>query len=228
LPHSIYCVDLEPQNGSACGGGHFCIDIPLLPTVPLTLPNSQLPTRNSQLPTSKLVTQLQLNFSTGRNDTPELASRAFDTSRDGFVIAGGGGVLVLESLEHAKKRGARIYAELTGYGANSDGYDMVAPSGLGGQRCMKLAIEQANKIGGEKPVDYVNTHGTSTPVGDVMELSGIKKVFSEIGYQPNVGSTKSLSGHALGAAGVHEAIYTLLMMEVSASCFHTPFLPFFY
>lgn len=152
-------------------------------------------------------------LSTGRNDEPNKASRAFDKDRDGFVIAGGGGIVVLEELEHAKARGAKIYAELVGYGANSDGYDMVAPSGLGGQRCMKLAIDEANKVGGEKPVDYVNTHGTSTPVGDVMELSGIKTVFEEMGYQPNVGSTKSLSGHALGAAGVHEAIYSILMMD---------------
>lgn len=152
-------------------------------------------------------------LSTGRNDDPTKASRAFDKTRDGFVIAGGGGVVILESLEHAKARGAKIYAELVGYGANSDGYDMVAPSGLGGQRCMKLAIDQANELGGKKEVEYVNTHGTSTPVGDVMELSGINAVFSELGYQPNVGSTKSLSGHALGAAGVHEAIYSLLQME---------------
>jgi len=152
-------------------------------------------------------------LSTSYNDSPTTASRAFDTSRDGFVIAGGGGVVILESLEHAKARGANIIAELVGYGANSDGYDMVAPSGVGGQRCMKLAIDQAKQIGGDKPVDYVNTHGTSTPVGDVMELGGIKTVFGEEGYQPNVGSTKSLSGHALGAAGVHEAIYTLLMMD---------------
>jgi 3-oxoacyl-(acyl-carrier-protein) synthase len=147
------------------------------------------------------------------NDSPETASRAFDTTRDGFVIAGGGGIIVLEELEHAKARGASIYAELVGYGANSDGYDMVAPSGEGGQRCMSMAIDMANSLGGEKPVDYVNTHGTSTPVGDTMELSGIKKVFAEKGYQPFIGSTKSLSGHALGAAGVHEAIYSLLMLN---------------
>ncbi|KAL1496001.1 hypothetical protein AB1Y20_014637 [Prymnesium parvum] len=152
-------------------------------------------------------------LSTKYNDTPETASRAFDVSRDGFVIAGGGGIVVLEELEHAKARGAKIYGELVGYGANSDGYDMVAPSGEGGQRCMKMAIEMANAIGGEKPVDYVNTHGTSTPVGDTMELKGIKTVFSEAGYQPYVGSTKSLSGHALGAAGVHEAIYSLIMLN---------------
>lgn len=152
-------------------------------------------------------------LSTSYNETPKTASRAFDKTRDGFVIAGGGGVVVLEELEHAKARGAKIYAELVGYGANSDGYDMVAPSGVGGQRCMALAIDEANRNGGEKPVEYVNTHGTSTPVGDVMELGAIKTLFSEKGYQPNVGSTKSLSGHALGAAGVHETIYTILMME---------------
>lgn len=152
-------------------------------------------------------------LSTSFNDSPLTASRAFDKSRDGFVIAGGGGVVVLEEMEHAKARGAKIYAELVGYGANSDGYDMVAPSGVGGERCMCLAIDEANRIGGDKPVDYVNTHGTSTPVGDVMELGGIKSVFEQKGYQPWVGSTKSLSGHALGAAGVHEAIYTILMMD---------------
>merc|ERR1711966_96140 len=152
-------------------------------------------------------------LSTKYNDTPEKASRAFDKDRDGFVIAGGGGMLILEEYEHAKARGAKIYAELVGYGANSDGYDMVAPSGEGGQRCMKMAMAMANELGGEKQVDYVNTHGTSTPVGDTMELNGIKTVFTEAGYQPYVGSTKSLSGHALGAAGVHEAIYSLLMMR---------------
>lgn len=152
-------------------------------------------------------------LSTSYNDTPETASRAFDKSRDGFVIAGGGGVVILEELEHAKARGAKIYAELVGYGANSDGYDMVAPSGVGGERCMKIAMDEANAKGGEKPVEYINTHGTSTPVGDVMELAAIKRRFDEEGYQPNVGSTKSLSGHALGAAGVHETIYTILMMN---------------
>jgi len=152
-------------------------------------------------------------LSTKYNDSPETASRAFDTSRDGFVIAGGGGIVVLEELEHAKARGAKIYAEVVGYGANSDGYDMVAPSGEGGQRCMKMAMAMADEIGGKKEVEYVNTHGTSTPVGDTMELNGIKKVFTEAGYMPFVGSTKSLSGHALGAAGVHEAIYSLLMVR---------------
>jgi 3-oxoacyl-[acyl-carrier-protein] synthase-1 len=152
-------------------------------------------------------------LSTEYNDTPETASRPFDKSRDGFVIAGGGGIVVLESLEHAQARGAKIYAELVGYGANSDGYDMVAPSGVGGQRCMQIAMDEANRIGGEKEVEYINTHGTSTPVGDIMELGAIKSLFEDKGYQPNVGSTKSLSGHALGAAGVHEAIYTLIMMD---------------
>jgi len=152
-------------------------------------------------------------LSTKYNEAPTTASRAFDVSRDGFVIAGGGGILVLEELEHAKARGAKIYGEVTGYGANSDGYDMVAPSGEGGQRCMRMAMAMADEIGGKKQVDYVNTHGTSTPVGDTMELSGIKKVFTEAGYQPYVGSTKSLSGHALGAAGVHEAIYSLIMLN---------------
>jgi 3-oxoacyl-[acyl-carrier-protein] synthase I len=152
-------------------------------------------------------------LSTSYNDNPATASRAFDKTRDGFVIAGGGGILILEELEHAKKRGAKIYGELVGYAANSDGYDMVAPSGVGGERCMELAIANAVQNGGEKPIEYINTHGTSTPVGDVQELGAIKRLFDRLGYQPNVGSTKSLSGHALGAAGVHEAIYTLLMMN---------------
>jgi len=152
-------------------------------------------------------------LSTKRNEDPTQASRAFDKDRDGFVISGGGGMLVLEELEHARARGARIYAELVGYAANADGYDVVAPSGVGGERCMKLAIDMANTVGGEKQIDYINTHGTSTPVGDVKELGAIKNVFIEYGYQPFVGSTKSLSGHALGAAGVHEAIYALLMAD---------------
>jgi 3-oxoacyl-[acyl-carrier-protein] synthase-1 len=152
-------------------------------------------------------------LSTSYNDNPKSSSRAFDKTRDGFVIAGGGGIVVLEELEHAKARGAKIYAELVGYAANSDGYDMVAPSGVGGQRCMDLAIQDALRNSDDKPVDYINTHGTSTPVGDIMELGGIKTVFDEKGYQPYVGSTKSLSGHALGAAGVHESIYTILMMN---------------
>jgi 3-oxoacyl-[acyl-carrier-protein] synthase-1 len=152
-------------------------------------------------------------LSSSYNDTPKTASRAFDKTRDGFVIAGGGGIVILEELEHAKARGAKIYGELVGYAANSDGYDMVAPSGVGGQQCMELAIAEADKIGGEKPVEYINTHGTSTPVGDLAELGAIKALFEGKGYKPNVGSTKSLSGHALGAAGVHEAIYSLLMMK---------------
>ena len=140
------------------------------------------------------------------NDTPEKASRAYDQSRDGFVIAGGGGVLVLEEYEHAKARGAKIYAELTGYGATSDGHDMVAPSGEGAVRCMKMALATArNKM------DYINTHGTSTPVGDITELKGVGEAFgSEV---PKISSTKSLSGHPLGAASVHEAIYSLIMMK---------------
>jgi len=152
-------------------------------------------------------------LSTSYNDTPKKASRAFDKNRDGFCIAGGGGVVVLEELEHAKARGAKIYAELVGYAANSDGYDMVAPSGVGGERCMEMAMADAAMHSDDKPVEYINTHGTSTPVGDLAELGAIKRLFDKKGYQPNVGSTKSLSGHALGAAGVHEAIYTILMMN---------------
>ena len=152
-------------------------------------------------------------ISTSYNDTPEKASSPFDQDRDGFVIAAGGGVVILEELEHAKARGAKIYAEIVGYGATSDGYDMVAPSGVGGERCMKIAMNEANTRSGEKHVDYINTHGTSTPVGDIAELAAIKRLFEEEGYKPNVGSTKSLSGHALGAAGVHEVIYTILMMD---------------
>ena len=140
------------------------------------------------------------------NETPEKASRAYDKSRDGFVIAGGGGVLVLEEYEHAKARGANIYAELTGYGATSDGHDMVAPSGEGAVRCMKMALETC-----KSKIDYLNTHGTSTPVGDITELKGVGEAFgSEI---PKISSTKSLSGHPLGAASVHEAIYSLIMMK---------------
>ena len=144
------------------------------------------------------------------NDTPEKASRTYDANRDGFVISGGGGILVLEEYEHAKARGAKIYAEVVGYGATSDGYDMVAPSGEGAERCMRMALQ-----GVEGGVDYINTHGTSTPVGDVKELEAIRAVFGDNadGKVPAIASTKSLSGHALGAAGVNEAIYTLLMME---------------
>ena len=143
------------------------------------------------------------------NDTPETASRPFDVTRDGFVIGGGGGVVVLEELEHAKARGARIYAEVTGYGATSDGYDMVAPSGEGGERSMRLAL--ATLPEGRK-ISYVNAHGTSTPVGDVTEIKALRRVFGE-GAVPKVSSTKSLTGHSLGATGVHEAIYSLLMMQ---------------
>lgn len=152
-------------------------------------------------------------LSTQYNETPERASRAFDVDRDGFVIAGGGAVLVVEALDHAQARGARIYAEITGYGATSDGYDMVSPSGEGGIRAMKMAMSTARN-----PVDYINTHGTSTPAGDVSELKAIRQVFSD--KIPLINSTKSLSGHSLGAAGAQEAIYGLLMMEnnfVSAS-----------
>jgi 3-oxoacyl-[acyl-carrier-protein] synthase-1 len=145
-------------------------------------------------------------LSTKYNDTPEKASRAYDADRDGFVIAGGGGVIVLEEYEHAKARGAKIYAELTGYAATSDGYDMVAPSGEGAIRCMQLATATV-----KAPIDYINAHGTSTPVGDLAELGAVKKAFGD--NVPIVGSTKSLSGHSLGAAGVQEAIYCLLMME---------------
>ena len=142
------------------------------------------------------------------NDTPTKASRAYDADRDGFVIAGGGGVIVLEELERAKARGAKIYAELVGYGATSDGADMVQPSGEGAVRCMQMALR-----GIEEPVDYINTHGTSTPIGDTKELEAISEVFAKRNSVPAISSTKSLSGHSQGAAGVHEAIYTLLMME---------------
>ncbi len=145
-------------------------------------------------------------LSSNFNDTPEAASRPFDAKRDGFVIAAGGGVLVIEELEHAKARGAKIYAEVAGYGANSDGYDMVQPSGEGAVRCMRMALETV-----DRPVDYVNTHGTSTPVGDIQELDAIREVFGN--RIPALSSTKSLTGHSLGATGVHEAIYCLLMME---------------
>ncbi|MFQ5635223.1 MAG: beta-ketoacyl-ACP synthase I [Gammaproteobacteria bacterium] len=141
------------------------------------------------------------------NDTPQTASRAYDATRDGFVIAGGGGVVVLEELEHALARGAKIYAEVTGYGATSDGYDMVAPSGEGGERAMRLAI---STIGGRK-VNYVNSHGTSTPVGDISEVEAVRRVFGDA--MPKVSSTKSLTGHSLGATGVQETIYCLLMLR---------------
>ncbi len=140
------------------------------------------------------------------NDTPESASRPYDATRDGFVISSGGGILVLEELEHAKARGAKIYAEVVGYGATSDGYDMVAPSGEGAVRCMQQAL---STVKGD--IDYVNTHGTSTPVGDVAELKALKEVFGD--KMPKISSTKSLAGHSLGATGVHEAIYSLIMMK---------------
>jgi len=145
-------------------------------------------------------------LSTKYNDTPEKASRAYDADRDGFVIGSGGGMLVLEELEHAKARGAKIYAEVIGYGATSDGYDMVAPSGEGAVRCMNMAMR-----GIDLPVDYINAHGTSTPVGDVAELKAIREVFGD--NVPAITSTKSLTGHSLGATSVQEAVYTLLMME---------------
>ena len=140
------------------------------------------------------------------NDTPQKASRAYDTRRDGFVIAGGGGIVVLEALEHALARGAHIYGEIIGYGATSDGYDMVTPSGEGSVRCMRMALARV-----EAKIDYLNSHGTSTPVGDLIEMRAVRKVFSR--DMPQISSTKSLSGHSLGAAGVHEVIYCLLMMK---------------
>ena len=143
------------------------------------------------------------------NDTPTTASRPFDATRDGFVIAGGGGVVVLEELSHALARGAKIYAEITGYGATSDGYDMVAPSGEGGERSMKLAL---STLPAGRSIDYINAHGTSTPAGDVTEMLAVRRVFGE-GHTPPVSSTKSLTGHSLGATGVHEAIYSILMMQ---------------
>ena len=142
------------------------------------------------------------------NDTPQKASRPYDANRDGFVIAGGGGIVVLEEYEHAKKRGANIYGEVLGHFANSDGHDMVAPSGEGAVRCMSNALKNT-----DLRIDYINAHGTSTPVGDVQEIEAIKKVFSSKGYLPKITSTKSLTGHSLGATGVHEAIYTLIMMN---------------
>jgi len=146
-------------------------------------------------------------LSTKYNATPEQASRAYDADRDGFVIAGGGGCLVIESLDHALARGAKIYGELTGYGATSDGYDMVAPSGEGAARCMRQAIAMTDS----SPIDYINSHGTSTPVGDIAELRAVREVFGN--QVPAISSTKSLTGHSLGATGVQEAIYSLLMME---------------
>ena len=146
-----------------------------------------------------------------RNDAPESASRAYDKDRDGFVIAGGAGFEVVEELEHAIARGARIYAEIVGYGATSDGYDMVAPSGEGGERAMRMALETI-----EGNVDYINAHGTSTPAGDPPEIAAIRRVFGT--ELPKISSTKSLSGHSLGAAGVHETIYSLLMLDNDFIC----------
>jgi len=145
------------------------------------------------------------------NASPQSASRAYDLNRDGFVISGGGGILVLEELEHAKARGAKIYAEMVGYGASADGADMVAPSGEGAVRCMKLAIENVGE-----PIDYINPHATSTPVGDIPEINAIREVFGS--KMPPISATKSLTGHSQGAAGVHEAIYTLLMMQAGFIC----------
>ena len=145
------------------------------------------------------------------NNNPKIASRAYDADRDGFVISGGGGTLVLEELEHAKARGAKIYGEITGYGATSDGFDMVQPSGEGAERCMKMAIRDING-----KVDYINSHGTSTPIGDIKELEAIKNVFGN--NLPKISSTKSLTGHSLGATGVHEAIYCLLMLNNNFLC----------
>lgn len=150
-------------------------------------------------------------LSSSYNDTPEKASRAYDANRDGFVISGGAGILVLEALEHAQARGARILAELAGYGATSDGADMVQPSGEGAVRCMRMALQNVSR-----PIDYLNTHGTSTPIGDVKELEAIREVFGA--NTPPISSTKSLTGHALGAAGVNEAIYSLLMMQHNFIC----------
>jgi 3-oxoacyl-[acyl-carrier-protein] synthase-1 len=147
------------------------------------------------------------------NDTPSTASRAYDANRDGFVIAGGAGVLVLEELEHAKARGARIYGEIVGYGATSDGYDMVAPSGEGAVRCMRMALQNVNN-----PIDYINPHATSTPVGDMKEIEAIREVFGSGDKCPPISATKSLTGHSLGATGVQEAIYSLLMMNNGFIC----------
>jgi 3-oxoacyl-[acyl-carrier-protein] synthase-1 len=150
-------------------------------------------------------------MSAGFNQTPDKASRAYDKDRDGFVIAGGAGVLVLEELERAKARGAKIYAELAGYGATSDGHDMVAPSGEGAVRCMKMALETV-----KAPVDYINPHATSTPIGDIKEIEAIREVFGA--KCPPISATKSLTGHSLGAAGAQEAIYSLLMMNSGFIC----------
>ncbi len=150
-------------------------------------------------------------MSSGYNNRPQVASRAYDKDRDGFVIAGGAGIVVLEELERAKARGAKIYGEITGYGANADGYDMVAPSGEGAIRCMKMAMQGVNA-----PIDYLNTHGTSTPVGDSKEMQAVRQVFGDA--PPLISSTKSLTGHSLGAAGAQEAIYCLLMLQNGFAC----------
>jgi 3-oxoacyl-[acyl-carrier-protein] synthase-1 len=150
-------------------------------------------------------------MSSGFNQTPEKASRAYDVGRDGFVIAGGAGVLVLEELEHAKARGGRIYGEIAGYGATSDGFDMVAPSGEGAVRCMRMALKAV-----KAPIDYINPHATSTPIGDIKEIEAIREVFGE--QCPPISATKSLTGHSLGAAGAQEAIYSLLMMSNGFIC----------
>ena len=152
-------------------------------------------------------------MSTGFNDTPEKASRAYDSRRDGFVIAGGAGVVVVEELEHAKARGAKIYGEITGYGATSDGFDMVAPSGEGAARCMKLALATVNE-----KIDYINPHATSTPIGDEREIEAIREVFGTGDKCPPIAATKSLTGHSLGATGVQETIYCLLMMQNGFIC----------
>jgi len=152
-------------------------------------------------------------MSTKYNDSPSVASRAYDKNRDGFVIAGGAGVLVLEELEHAKARGAKIYGEIVGYGATSDGYDMVAPSGEGAIRCMQQALATV-----KTPIDYINPHATSTPVGDAKEIEAIRHVFGAGDKCPPISATKSLTGHSLGATGVQEAIYSLLMMNNGFIC----------
>jgi 3-oxoacyl-[acyl-carrier-protein] synthase-1 len=152
-------------------------------------------------------------LSSNFNDSPQTASRAYDRDRDGFVVTGGGGTIVLEDYERAKARGAKIYCEVTGYGISSDGHDMVRPSGEGAERCMKMALKTC-----DAKIDYLNAHGTSTPAGDITELVAIKNVFGENGELPYIGSTKSLSGHSLGAAGVHEAIYCILMIDNNFIC----------
>ena len=149
---------------------------------------------------------LSANF----NDIPEKASRPYDKDRDGFVVSGGGGTIILEEYEIAKNRGAKIYCEVTGYGLSSDGFDMVRPSGEGAEFCMKMATKDL-----KEPIDYLNAHGTSTPAGDITELKAIKNAFSDKGYMPLISSTKSLTGHSLGAAGVHESIYSILMLKNS-------------